>query len=204
MTAGNGPSPVGVASHACSGSPSSPGKVTERHEGVADLVVVGSGFAGSILARVARVLGLRVVLLERGEATAAAALFEQVLADQPEATRVHYSLGMAYRAQGEVETLGPTGMPVGVLAGAPYKTGECSLGPGDLITLYSDGIPETQKIDDEDEYGEDRFEQLLVRERAGDLGELFGKLKTELEEYRGDAPVGDDVTLVIVRRDPAA
>jgi serine phosphatase RsbU (regulator of sigma subunit) len=108
------------------------------------------------------------------------------------------------RAGGEVETLGPTGMPVGVLAGSPYKTGECELAPGDLITLYSDGIPETQKIDDEDEYGEDRFEKLLLNERAGDLGELFGKLQTELQEYRGEAPVGDDVTLVIVRRDPAA
>jgi sigma-B regulation protein RsbU (phosphoserine phosphatase) len=105
------------------------------------------------------------------------------------------------RAGGEVETLGPTGMPVGVLEGAPYKTGECELGAGDLITLYSDGIPETQKIDDEDEYGEDRFEKLLVRERGGDLDGLFEKLQGELKDYRGEAPVGDDVTLVIVRRD---
>jgi len=105
------------------------------------------------------------------------------------------------RAGGKVETLGPTGMPVGILEDSPYKTGEFELAAGDLVTLYSDGIPETQRIDDEDEFGEDRFEKLLLRERAGDLGELFGKLQNELKEYRGEAPVGDDVTIVIVRRD---
>ena len=56
---------------------------------------------------------------------------------------------------------GATGMPVGVLEGAPYKTGECTLAAGDLITLYSDGIPETQKIDDEDEYGAGMCQLLL-------------------------------------------
>jgi tetratricopeptide (TPR) repeat protein len=47
--------------------------------------------------------GLGRLLLGRDDAAAAAALFEQVLANQPEATRVHYSLGMAHRAQGEID-----------------------------------------------------------------------------------------------------
>ena len=53
-----------------------------------------------------------------------------------------------------------------------------------------------------EKYGEDRFEKLLIQERAGDLNGLFEKLQKELKDYRGEAPVGDDVTLVIVRRDP--
>jgi sigma-B regulation protein RsbU (phosphoserine phosphatase) len=77
-----------------------------------------------------------------------------------------------------------------------------TLNPGDLITLYSDGIPETQRSDDE-EYGEERFEKLLVAERNQDLAGLFDKLQDELKEFRGEAEIGDDVTLVILRRHPA-
>jgi sigma-B regulation protein RsbU (phosphoserine phosphatase) len=103
------------------------------------------------------------------------------------------------RADGSVETLNPTGMPVGIIAESAYTTGEVTLGPGDLVTLYSDGIPETQRLDDE-EYGEDNFEKLLVAERDKDLEGLFDKLQGELKEFRGDAEIGDDVTLLILRR----
>jgi sigma-B regulation protein RsbU (phosphoserine phosphatase) len=106
------------------------------------------------------------------------------------------------RADGSVETLGPTGMPVGIIEESSYRTGEVTLAPGDLITLYSDGIPETQREDDE-EYGEDNFEKLLVAERGNDLAGLFEKLQDELKEFREDAPIGDDVTLLILRRDSA-
>ncbi len=106
------------------------------------------------------------------------------------------------RTDGAVETLGPTGMPVGIIEESSYKTGEVTLAPGDMITLYSDGIPETQRIDDE-EYGEDQFEKLLVAERGNDLAGLFEKLQDELKTFREDAPIGDDVTLVILRRNPA-
>jgi len=106
------------------------------------------------------------------------------------------------RADGSVETLGPTGMPVGIIEESTYKTGEVTLNHGDMITLYSDGIPETQRSDDE-EYGEDNFEKLLVAERGNDLTGLFEKLQGELKDFREDAPIGDDVTMLILRRDPA-
>jgi sigma-B regulation protein RsbU (phosphoserine phosphatase) len=103
------------------------------------------------------------------------------------------------RADGTVETLAPTGMPVGIIAESPYGIGEVTLEPGDLLTLYSDGIPETQRADDE-EYGEDTFEKLLVAERGNDLAGMFEKLQVELKEFRGNAPIGDDVTLLALRR----
>jgi serine phosphatase RsbU (regulator of sigma subunit) len=106
------------------------------------------------------------------------------------------------RADGTVDTLAPTGMPVGIIEESPYKTGELTLEPGDLVTLYSDGIPETQRTDDE-EYGEDNFEKLLVAERGNDLAGLFDKLQHELNDFRGEAPIGDDVTLVVLRRNPS-
>jgi len=105
------------------------------------------------------------------------------------------------RADGSIEQCPATGMPVGILDDFPYKTGEVTLQPGDLITLYSDGIPETQRGErDEDEYGEERFEQFLVAERQTNLTALSTKLQQELVEFRGDEPVGDDITLLLLRR----
>ena len=80
-----------------------------------------------------------------------------------------------------------------------YKTSEINLDSGDLLALFSDGIPETQKLDDE-EYGEEAFKALLQKLRRDDLGEIFEKLKVELAEFRGKAPIGDDVTLLTLRR----
>ncbi|MFT5233178.1 MAG: sigma-B regulation protein RsbU (phosphoserine phosphatase) [Candidatus Krumholzibacteriia bacterium] len=105
------------------------------------------------------------------------------------------------RADGTLEECPATGMPVGVLDEFPYTTGETSLNPGDMIALYSDGVPETQRGErDEDEYGEERFEKFLVAERTSDLGALSTKLLQELVDFRGDEPVGDDITMLLLRR----
>ena len=38
---------------------------------------------------------------------------------------------------------------------------------------------------------------------TSDLEGLFDKLQGELKDFRGDAPIGDDVTLLILRRNSA-
>jgi len=103
------------------------------------------------------------------------------------------------RNDGSVETIVAKGLPVGVLDDSSYKEGEVTLQEGDLLVMYSDGVPETQNTED-DEYGEDRFEQLLVRLRTEPLPEIMAALQQELAEFRGEAPVGDDVTLLLIRR----
>jgi len=103
------------------------------------------------------------------------------------------------RANGEIEECPPTGLPVGMMADSAYSTGEITLASGDLVALFSDGVTETQDLDDE-EYGEQNFMELLKRERATDLGQLFETLQSELVDFRGEAEIGDDVTLVTLRR----
>jgi len=123
---------------------------------------------------------------------------------EPDSGRVTYvnaghNLPYVIRADGQCETLVSTGLPVGVLEEFTYTTGELNLAPGDLLALYSDGIPETHDSQDE-EYGEERFEQLLVRERSSDLSAIVDTVQEELGEFRGTTPVGDDVTMLFVRR----
>jgi serine phosphatase RsbU (regulator of sigma subunit) len=106
------------------------------------------------------------------------------------------------RADGTVEQCATGGLPVGVIEETDFPTAAVELQPGDMLTLFSDGIPETVNAADE-EYGEERFGALLSRFRDRPLEELMEALRQDLVAFRGDMPVGDDVTLLVVRRDPA-
>ena len=54
-----------------------------------------------------------------------------------------HGLVFVRRAGGEVETLGPRGVPLGVPSREPYAQGEVQLYPGDALILFSDGLLDT-------------------------------------------------------------
>ncbi len=103
------------------------------------------------------------------------------------------------RSDGTTAECAPTGLPVGMLEGMAYGSGEITLENGDMLAMFSDGITETQDEAEED-FGEDRLTRFLARERAADLVRLFSALQEELRVFRGAAPIGDDITLVTIRR----
>ncbi len=106
------------------------------------------------------------------------------------------------RADGRIETCATGSLPVGVLEDTQYTVNELVMEPGDILSVFSDGIPETVDADDE-EYGEDRFAKVVAERRLTPLKEISDAVLTDLALFRGDVEVGDDVTLVMLRRDPA-
>jgi sigma-B regulation protein RsbU (phosphoserine phosphatase) len=84
-------------------------------------------------------------------------------------------------------------MPVG-----GYKTAE-SLGAGDTVVLYTDGITEANNPEDE-EFGEQRLEAVCVANRHLPPRELAAALDSELEAFAQGVPYADDRTVVIFRR----
>lgn len=66
------------------------------------------------------------------------------------------------RANGELELLSDGGMLLGVVAATPYTCGSFTLGDGDVLMVYSDGITESQNCDGE-EFGYKRLEAQLRR-----------------------------------------
>jgi len=110
-----------------------------------------------------------------------------------------HNLPIMVRSDGTVEECVPTGLPVGMMEDSTYRTAEITLNSGDLLSLFSDGITETQRPDDLD-YGEDRLKSLLLQKSKGPLGDIFEILQGELMEFRGEGDIGDDVTLVTLRR----
>lgn len=92
------------------------------------------------------------------------------------------------------------GLPLGVLPeetyAAPVREG---FAPGQVAVIGTDGIWETAHPQTGELYGKDRLKR-IVRERAGDSSAAIrAAVLDDLARFRGDAPLTDDVTLVVVK-----
>jgi serine phosphatase RsbU (regulator of sigma subunit) len=100
---------------------------------------------------------------------------------------------------GEKRQIEATGTPVGMFEDSEYGVGEITLEAGEMLTLYSDGIPEAALPDGTD-YTDERLEDLLVRERALSAAELVDTLRDDVDTFLDGNPATDDVTIVAIRR----
>ncbi len=107
--------------------------------------------------------------------------------------------GILIRSDGCVETLESTGLPVGLFSGAEYTVTELKLHSGDLLCLYSDGITECENIDRQ-EFGVARLIELLGDGRDRPLEGIAKAIKCAVSEFAGATTLGDDQTVVLLRR----
>jgi phosphoserine phosphatase RsbU/P len=113
-----------------------------------------------------------------------------------------HNSALLVRAGGEVERLSSTGPPLGVLAGANYQAHTTPLQAGDLLLIYTDGITEAAGADEE-EFGLERLEDLVLHRRAAPLPELRQAIEEALQGFVGGVPDGDDRTMLFLRRQGA-
>jgi serine phosphatase RsbU (regulator of sigma subunit) len=113
-----------------------------------------------------------------------------------------HNYGLIIRLDGEVELLGPTGTPIGLVPKAQYTEESRSLEQGELLVLYTDGFVEAEDPEGE-EYGLERFQEVFVEGRNEPLEELARRLEDDVREFARGVPFHDDRTLVMMRRDKA-
>ena len=101
------------------------------------------------------------------------------------------------RADGTIEQLKSTGVPLGMFPSASWKEEAVVMGRGDLLCVYTDGVSEALDASDE-EFGLDRL-TALVAEGSGPA-ELTDKVFDAVEAFAAAVPQYDDQTLLIVRR----
>ncbi len=117
-------------------------------------------------------------------------------------TSAGHNPALLLRATGAMEALPTGGMPLAMLPGTvPYAEAEGSLGPGDLLCLYTDGITEAENPEGE-EFGQEGLAACLRGHREGGLEDLDRALHEALDAFTGHAPPSDDRTLVLLRRIP--
>lgn len=119
-----------------------------------------------------------------------------------ESGRVEYSLAgsgpiLHYRAQSKTTAqLAMEQFPLGLFASATFQSGVIEIEPGDILALFTDGLPETTNASDE-QFGIDRLGEIIARNPTAPLAEIT---ESVFETVRRHGLQTDDETLVLVRR----
>ena len=92
------------------------------------------------------------------------------------------------------------GVALGVMADLPYDEDGRTLGVGDTLFLYTDGISEAMN-DEGEMFEEDRLKTVLLAGRANPVGEVIESVTLSVGEFVGEADQSDDITCVVVRYD---
>lgn len=101
------------------------------------------------------------------------------------------------RAGGGTERLSEGGTILGIDADAVYESGSTTLGAGDLLALFTDGVTEAQGEGGE-LFGEERIETLLRSERGRPAARVLEQLLAAVKAYEGDRGPSDDLTAVVL------
>jgi len=101
------------------------------------------------------------------------------------------------RADGSVERLGAGGPVLGVFANAAYEQGRVHARPGDRLILFTDGLTEAHRADDDDEFGEERLIEVAIANRACSAPALQARLADAVASFTGGM-FQDDATLIVL------
>ncbi len=101
------------------------------------------------------------------------------------------------RTDGSLDEIGEGCVPLGLRSHVSPKAARVTVGPGELLVFYSDGIPET--VDGQGRsFGYDRVQRIVAA--GGSAGQVHDRVLAELERFAGDEPPADDRSLVVLRR----
>ncbi|MBN1487709.1 MAG: PP2C family protein-serine/threonine phosphatase [Anaerolineae bacterium] len=101
---------------------------------------------------------------------------------------------------GVPQPLDRTGLPLGIFAGKTWERQQVFLEPGDVLLLYTDGIPDAENAQHA-YFGLDHMLEVVEANLTHPAKEIQSILISEVEDFVGAAPQADDVTLIVVTRD---
>jgi sigma-B regulation protein RsbU (phosphoserine phosphatase) len=104
---------------------------------------------------------------------------------------------LVVRTDGTIEELSVGGLLLGVFPLATYDVGEVSLGAGDVVVLFTDGVTEAESR--HGLYGDERLHALVRRVREKSAREIGEAIVRDVELYSHGLHQSDDVTIVIVK-----
>lgn len=123
--------------------------------------------------------------------------------DPPTGTLEYVNAGhnppLLVRRSGSIEELPSTGMPVAMIEHVPVQRGMVQMDPGDLLTIFSDGIPEATR-DGETMHELEPLMRILESSADQDLAEISARIVGSVDAFLDGVPPSDDVTLLLVRR----
>lgn len=89
----------------------------------------------------------------------------------------------------------PSGIFLAVMENAQYKTEKVTLGAGDSLLLYTDGVTEAMNESGQP-YSDARLLQFVADQGAAMPEPLIHEVMRSVKEHTGDAPQSDDITML--------
>jgi len=109
-----------------------------------------------------------------------------------------HSAPLLLRRGGEVERLAATATVLGLFGQWECSVVEARVEPGDVLSIFTDGITETTGANGE-EFGEDRLLRVLQQARKLEAVAILSQVEQAVEQFRSTGYPQDDLTLVVAR-----
>jgi len=104
-----------------------------------------------------------------------------------------------HASSGKFEELTTRGIIMGAFEEIQLDERRVDIAPGDLLVFYTDGVTEAF-TPDEEEFGVERLREVVAAHAHGGAQQVLEAIVKAVNEFEGDAPPSDDLTLVVVKR----
>lgn len=94
-----------------------------------------------------------------------------------------------------------SGMVLGIDPEAEYEQHTLTLQQGDFLLLYTDGVTDAINAQSK-EFGQARLEQMVFEHRQASAGEIVRRIENAVAQHSGESTPFDDITIVLVKRNP--
>ncbi len=101
--------------------------------------------------------------------------------------------------QDSLERLTRTGVALGASENAHMQEKTITIQEGESVLLYTDGLTEAFNLEG-DMFGEERILRAVGWQETGSADDMLKAIETILDDFAGNAPPSDDLTMLAVRR----
>jgi phosphoserine phosphatase RsbU/P len=106
-------------------------------------------------------------------------------------------------SRNDVQRLTTGDFILGIMDTCDFHDATISFEPGDVLAVPTDGISEALNEEDE-QFGEENLERSLLEKKNGTPEEILRGVVAEIDRYRGNAVQADDITMIVLKRNPSS
>lgn len=88
---------------------------------------------------------------------------------------------------------------LGTMPGLTFETKQFTLHTGDILLLYTNGIPNMVSESGE-QYNRERFSNFMTQQKGTATDRIVTNVVIDLENWRGNAPIEDDAGVLLLKR----
>jgi sigma-B regulation protein RsbU (phosphoserine phosphatase) len=104
------------------------------------------------------------------------------------------------KQDGGLEHIESTGLMAGAFDFADWEEKTIDLAQGESIFIFSDGVTEADRSGSGDQFGDKRTEDIALELKDRDPRDFIEEIAGQLNQFMGDAPQSDDITMLALKR----